>query len=730
MPPTCKVKGLGALTGARVKKAATERVFGFEIMPAPFVVAHLQVGLTMQDLDAPLAENGAERAGIFLTNALTGWEPHAQKPLPFPELEEERDRADQVKQDRPILVILGNPPYNGFAGMAVDEERELSTAYRTTRRVRRPEGQGLNDLYVRFFRMAERRIAEKTGQGVVCFISNYSWLESLSCPGMRERYLEAFDTIRIDNLHGDRIISEYAPDGRTSETVFAVQSQSPGIKVGTAIALLSKSSNAAISSSNRHILYRDFHQARAGDRRRALLDSVEGANLDAGYSRLHPELLLGLPFKPLAFSTEWFDWPALPDLFPTWFPGVQTKRDSFLLDVDLDRLKKRIADYFDSNNSHDEIAQRYPVAVKSSSGFVVRDGRAVRDALLARGGPTASGFVRHAYRPFDTRWLYWEAGYGLLGRPVPEYRPHVSAGNLWLSVVPRLRREATAPQTVVTKHLASLHLNEWSASMFPAWLREDTLGTDASDARRPNLSAAARRYVERLGLTVEDLFHHVLAVLHDPDYREANAGALRMEWPRIPLPYWSELSSRIGADESDVAAEVEEAAVALAGSVARGRELAALLDPETPVPGVTANQLRPEIAAIAVPATTHGHNMLGDDFGLTAGWGHFGSGQAVMPGQGRAVERAYTGSERDALGAVLETLGETTYDIFLNDSAYWRNVPANVWNYRLGGYQVLKKWLSYREGKVLGRALRADEVQYFSETARRIAAILSITGSE
>ena len=720
-------QGLGALTGARVKQAATERVFGFEIMPAPFVVAHLQVGLTMQDLDAPLAEDGAERAGIFLTNALTGWEPHAQKPLPFPELEEERDRADQVKQDRPILVILGNPPYNGFAGMAVDEERELSTAYRTTRRVRRPEGQGLNDLYVRFFRMAERRIAEKTGQGVVCFISNYSWLESLSCPGMRERYLEAFDTIRIDNLHGDRIISEYAPDGRTSETVFAVQSQSPGIKVGTAIALLSKSSNAAISSSNRHILYRDFHQARAGDRRRALLDSVEGANLDAGYSRLHPELLLGLPFKPLTFSTEWFDWPALPDLFPTWFPGVQTKRDSFLLDVDLDRLKKRIADYFDSNNSHDEIAQRYPVAVKSSSGFVVRDGRAVRDALLARGGPTASGFVRHAYRPFDTRWLYWEAGYGLLGRPVPEYRPHVSAGNLWLSVVPRLRREATAPQTVVTKHLASLHLNEWSASMFPAWLREDTLGTDASDARRPNLSAAARRYVERLGLTVEDLFHHVLAVLHDPDYREANAGALRMEWPRIPLPQWSELSARTSTGEKDVAAKVDEASDTLVSSIARGRELAALLDPETPVPGVTTGQLRPEIAAIAVPATTHGHNMFGDDFGLTAGWGHFGSGQAVMPGQGRAVQGAYTRTESAALG---DTLGETTHDIHLNDNAYWRNVPANVWTYRLGGYQVLKKWLSYREQRVLGRALRSEEVQYFSEAARRIAAILSLTSNE
>ena len=206
---------MGALTGAHVKRAATERVFGFEIMPAPFVVAHLQVGLTMQDLDAPLADSmDCERAGIFLTNALTGWEPKTQKPLPFPELEQERERADRVKQDAPILVVLGNPPYNGYAGMAVDEERELSGAYRTTKRVRRPEGQGLNDLYVRFFRMAERRIAEKTGKGIVCFISNYSWLDGLSFTGMRERYLEAFDTIRIDNLHGDRIISEYAPDGQ------------------------------------------------------------------------------------------------------------------------------------------------------------------------------------------------------------------------------------------------------------------------------------------------------------------------------------------------------------------------------------------------------------------------------------------------------------------------------------------------------------------------------------
>ena len=714
-------QGLGALTGARVKQAATERVFGFEIMPAPFVVAHLQVGLTMQDLDAPLADDGAERTGIFLTNALTGWEPHAQKPLPFPELEEERDRADQVKRDRPILVILGNPPYNGFPGVAVDEERALTDAYRGVRQVRRPEGRGLNDLYVRFFRMAERRIADRTGQGVVCFISNYSWLDGLSFTGMRERYLSCFDAVRIDSLNGDKFrTGKVAPDGSPDPSIFSTSDDPVGIQVGTAIATLVRK---AEHSPARSVQFRHLWGQTKLDR---LTDTAE-AETDALYDTVEPLLPLGLPFATMDVSPEWFDWPSLPELFPRRFHGVLTNRDAFLVDIDLDRLKTRVVEYFDAVLSHDEISRRYPRVMQDTGRF---DALAARDALLRRGGPHDEGFVRFTYRPFDTRWLYWEAETKLLDEKRADYKPHVFTGNLWLTAARHLRQGATEPQAAFTGHLGSHHLIERGSNLFPAWLREDTLGTDMSGARHPNLSPNAARYLERLNLTVEDLFHHVLAVLHNPTYRQANAGALRMEWPRISLPHWSELSGRSGTGEADVAAKIDEASATLADSVARGRELAALLDPEITVSGVTAGQLRPEIAAIAVPATTHGRNMFGDDFGLTAGWGHFGSGQAVMPGQGHAVERAFTGSERSALGAAVDTLGETTYDIHLNDNAYWRNVPANVWNYRLGGYQVLKKWLSYRERKVLGRALKVEEVGYFSEVARRVGAILSVTSGE
>ena len=702
-------QGLGALTGARVKQAATERVFGFEIMPAPFVVAHLQVGLTMQKLDAPLADDGTERAGVFLTNALTGWEPRTTKPLPFPELEEERDRAEQVKQEMPILVILGNPPYNGYAGMAVDEERELSEAYRSTKRVRRPEGQGLNDLYVRFFRMAERRIAEKTGRGVVCFISNYSWLDGLSFTGMRERYLEAFDAVRVDNLHGDRIISEYAPDGRTSETVFALRGQSPGIKVGTSIALLSKSRTVADTSPGGRILYRDFHQARASERRQALVDSLDAPSIDAGYSALDPNFRLGLPFKPAAVSKNWFDWPALPDLFSVSFPGVQTGRDTFLVDVDLDRLKERVGDYFNRTLSHEEIARRYPRVMTDTARF---DARGVRDTLLERGGPDEAGFVRYAYRPFDNRWLYWEAETKLLREKSPRYPRHVFEGNLWLVLQNKARPDLSPP--LVISNIGDLNQMNSGVYCVPLWLGEDGLGLNGDGMqRRPNLSGAVQSYLKRLSASVKDLFHHVFAVLHDSTYNQVNADALRAEGPRVPLPGWPD-------------GEAEGAAEALAQSSARGRDLARLLDPETPVPGVTQGALRPEIATIAVPATLGGHNMTGDDFALTAGWGHYGSGEAVMPGQGRVVERALTPADRAAMGDTVATLGETTFDIHLNSNAFWRNVPAAVWTYRLGGYQVLKKWLSCRERAILKRPLSDKEVQYFTDTARRIAAIVQL----
>ena len=293
-------KGGDALIANDLKHAAMSRVYGFEILPAPFVISHLQIGLALDRFGAPFTENGRERAGVYLTNALTGWEPptEAKQHLLFPELEMERDAAANVKQKKPILVILGNPPYNGFAGLAVDEERDLVEAYRQVDKVAPPQGQGLNDLYVRFYRMAERRITEgQQGEGVVCFISNYSWLDGLSFTGMRERFLKVFDDIRIDCLNGDKYkTGKLTPEGKPDPSVFSTEKNREGIQVGTAVSTLVRRQGSRAGSRGRlpAVLGQDEARGagRIGRRRgvlRALLSGSSGrfdVHADRGQLRL------------------------------------------------------------------------------------------------------------------------------------------------------------------------------------------------------------------------------------------------------------------------------------------------------------------------------------------------------------------------------------------------------------------------------------------------------------
>ena len=704
---TLKEKGGDDLLGNDLKRAALERVFGFEILPAPFVVAHLQLGLLLQSLGAPLSDTKKERAGVFLTNSLTGWEPPKEpKKLPFLELEEERDAADEVKRERPILVILGNPPYNSFAGVTnMEEERGLTEAYRTTKAAPAPQGQGLNDLYVRFFRMAERRIVEKTGKGIVSFISNYSWLDGLSFTGMRERYLEVFDRLWIDNLHGDRIITEYAPDGRTSETVFAMGGEAPGIKIGTAITLALR---AKPHHGSAQLLYRDMNHAKAAERRAALLSSLDGPDGPA-YEVLQPELKLGLPFKPCAVTAAYFASPLFPELFCTAFPGVKTSRDDLLVDIDRDALVARMQAYFDPEISAEEMMRILPRSMEEGARFQARQTR----AYLVKRGFKPEFIVRYAYRPFDLRWLYWEPETKLLDEKRSDYYPHVGADNLWLVTQQRPRRDWSPPQVV--RCIGCIDLMDRSASFFPLKLSEQ--GTLLSDQalRSAHETPGARRYLDITGSKDSELFFHAVAVLHSPAYAKENAGALRQDWPRVPLP-----GSRS----------------ALLASADLGHLIARLLDPDCRTEDITNAPLRPELRAIGL--IRGGAGQLDPDSGeleVTAGWGYSGKRGVTMPAQGKVIERPYDRQEYAAIEAgstylgltidkTLNLLGETTLDVYLNENAYWKNIPMRVWDYTIGGYQVIKKWLSYREKAVLGRSLTVDEARHVTEMARRIAAIL------
>lgn len=712
------VDGYGEAQAAlKIREVAKKRLYGFELLPAPYVVSHLQLDLLLNRWGAGLDHDNDERAGVFLTNALTGWVPvkHPKERVLFPEFADERDAAEHVKQKEEIIVILGNPPYDGYAGMAIEEERALTEAYRTTKEAPSPQGQGLNDLYIRFYRMAERRIAEgvpkvddaipapprKNSKGIVCYISNYSWLDGLSHPGMRERFMEVFDSISIDCLNGDKYkTGKKTPTGKPDPSVFSTEKNREGIQVGTAIAMLEcrPKKKAAAAFDAEHYNPRAelrFRHWWGNDKPKSLVESLDNPK---PWQDLRPVLKFGLGFVPMDVRPDFGSWTPLPELFPVSFSGVKTSRDDALVDIDKPILEERMSRYFDPKSKPLELKRIVASLMVNGTRF---EATTIRTEVLRRGA-NLGRYLRYCYRPLDFRWLYWYPETKLLDEKRSDYVANCDDSNYYLFTTGRTRKSLIEPPLVV-RHVSDINLLDSSARGFPLMLlpsendpaavQPTLFAPTKPSGPQPNLTDFAKKYLARLKCEAEDLFFHVIAVLHAPSYREENAGALRQDWPRIPLP---------------------KDAPTLRAGAALGRQITDLLDPETPVPGVTDLRVRLDLKGIGELTVAQ---RIGDkkpvepDLKIEARWGYAGQGGVVMPGPGKFTDG---------------TRGKGYLDIHLNATTRWKDVPEAVWNYTLGGYPVLKKWLSYREHALLKRPLTGDEAQSFTHQVRRIAAILAL----
>ena len=700
---TLREKGEDALTAEDLKQAAMTRVAGFEIMPAPYVIAHWQVGHKLRAADVPLGPE--ERAAVYLTNALTGWAAPqegtaagaVQRGIRFtyPLLADERDEAARVKQARPILVVLGNPPYNAFAGTSPAEESGLVEPYKEgLQEVWNIRKFNLDELYVRFFRIAERRIAEATGRGVVCFISNHSWLTYPSFVVMRQRLLTEFNRIWVDNLNGSKFeTGKVAPDGTPDPSVFSTEANREGIQVGTAVTLLVKHDGAG-----HHVLHRDLW---GEAKREALLSSIDVVEFDAAYTRTTPTAANRYSLRPATTMSDYGSWPKLPEIAGLKpFSGALEMRRGALLSLDRTELVNRMQQYFDPEVSIAElqVAGIGPVADMARFDAIDARRRLLRDEAFSD-----AALRRIVLLPFEIRWAYHTNVRTLWNEPRPELTARVFPGNGFVVTRVRSRRPEEGLPIFFTPLLSGYHLLDPNSHPLPILANPD----------KANLSIPARAWLTALGLPNPDTdratatlpWHHALAIGYAPAWLAENGDGIRQDWPRVPLP-----------DNADL----------LHASSALGARVAALLDPDTPVPGITSGAIQPAIQAIAVPAKRGGSAMTEADRTLTAGWGHAGKGGAVMPGRGRIVKRAYTSHEAPAK-AEPSLLGANTLDVFLNADAFWQNVPELVWNLSIGGYQVIKKWLSYREQPLLGRALSPAEIRYVRDMARRLAGLLLMT---
>jgi hypothetical protein len=723
------VRGRGdePMLAAELLEALSTRVIGFEILTAPFVIAQLQLYHVLAEVGATPAPG--QRPAIFLTNALSGWEGPDQIKVNFPELKEEHEAARRVKRDSKIIVILGNPPYNRFAGAAIEQEADLVDHYKGIRR-REKEVKGkatmvqvgesllytrwgirkqlLDDLYIRFFRLAEKRIGEKAEFGVVSFISNSSYLTGRSHPLMRESLLTNFHEIWIDNTHGNRIASERTPWGESCETLFSFD-RAARIKVGTSITTLLKRNVAPTPPGATPIHYRDFW-GRADLKRRALVESLEMEGWDRGameqaaqrpsgpreYDTFLPAEASRWMFAPRDANVGFEAWPALDELFPVAYQGVNPNRglDDSVVDTDRTALSVRMKEYFAAKTF--SAAQAIcPELAERRARYVPED---VWRAVKAKGYDAAK-LSAYLLFPLDHRWLYYEVARHFLNEPRRELGENLS-NNEFLLTVPQPRRPSET-RPILCGTLFDLHVHDRGSIGFP---RESQPGGLVSRAANINLEAwkvlrGAWRLPGEL-LTdaparqfVGELFRYCLAILHSAQYEADHADALAQDWAHLPIP----------KDRAQFGELVE-----------LGRQIAILLDPAIEADSVVKKILGKSAATIGTSRRRLGGQVNQQD--LVVSIAYFGAAR------GKWAERPYLEGEMQH-----RAWGESTGDLYINEEVCFANVPDAVWRYELGGYPVLKKWLGYRQAsRRKGEPLTLAERQHFRSMIQRIAALLAL----
>ncbi|GAA5440563.1 hypothetical protein Dcae01_02078 [Deinococcus caeni] len=674
-----------------LRAAVRERLIGFEIMPAPYVIAHLrlsqqlaQYGVTLRPSD-PDHPTRPERAAVYLTNALTNWHT-IPEPLSMPELQAEQDAAQHVKKSAPILVILGNPPYSAFNGTSQTEEGDLIADYKhglvTEWGIRKFN---LDDLYVRFYRIAERKVAQG-GRGIVSFISPSSYLNDPSFVVMRRKLLTEFDHLTFDNLNGDsRETGKRTPDGQPDPSIFSTPSNRAGIRSGTAVSLLVKTGQGGPPT----VQYREFWGAGKGTQ---LLQALQDGG--PAYQPAAPTPTNRHTFRPETSSADYQSWPKVTELALESFQGFAEDRRKGFIDSSRADLVARMRDYADSSLNFDDFVDKYVVL---NEDYVDFKAKIAREQMI-NAGFIEDNIIKFSIRPFDVQYAYHSNLRALWRRPRPEYRNQIDGINeFFVSRMNSGKRDEGMPVSI-TRNGIDYHFMAPNAVAFPVRVSttqpaSDGLFASTEPSLRANLSAGARAYLAALGAPDPDaspagaalLWHHALAVGFSGAYLSEHAGGIAGDWPRIPLP---------------------GSLAALTASAALGARVAALLDdPQVPT--------RAELGAVGRLKRVGGDDQ---GFEVRAGWGAVQRGNVVMPGRGRTTERAADG--------LPPGLGDRVLDVALNDAWVWENVPTGVWAYTIGGYQVMKKWLSYREFGVLGRALTLDEAREVSRMARRLAELV------
>ena len=534
---TVKGKGLGGIWPQYVKDDLLPRLHGFELLMAPYTVSHMSLEIALVGDGSSGSIDFGNGINVVLTNSL---EPaHEGRPvqpgLGVEFMEAESARADDVKRDRPVMVVLGNPPYSGHSANKGKWIRDLLDAYkRDVPELKKPaQAKWLSDDYVKFIRFAQWRI-EQTGEGVLGFITNHSYLDNPTFKGMRRSLMETFDDIYILDLHGNALKREKTPDGGIDKNVF-------DIRQGVAIALFVKRGDSEKGLAR--VRHAELWGERAG--KYSWLQEHDVGNTSwTELPAVAPEHFY-FP-RDEGLLSEYLDatW-SIPEIFspngdPA--PGIVTTHDQFAISWNEQEATRKVEQFLETA-TEDEARSIWRLCSQDQWQYQ-RAKRELGD------GSWKSQVHQILYRPFDWRITVYDRNVAVHRRE-RVMRHMLSGQNLGL-IAPRQSRDPIA--ALATRHiighkaLAAYDIN----SLFPLYLYPTEEEQQKGIGITPNLDEGFIEAVsEATGLAFkpdgpgdlestfgpEDVFHYIYGILHNPTYRTRYADFLKSDFPCIPLTH-------------------------------------------------------------------------------------------------------------------------------------------------------------------------------------------------
>ena len=512
-----------------------KRIFGFELLVAPYTIAHLKLSLFLQ----AQGWRADERLRIYLTNTLE--QPEEMQPsLPFAEfISDEANAALSVKRDEPLLVILGNPPYPRDSANPSRVGRELTFIGELIEVYKQVDGEPLGETnlkalqadYVKFIRWAQWRI-DKNGEGIIGYIVNNSFLDGSTSRGMRQSLLNSFNAIYLLNLHGSSRRTEAVPTAQRDENVF-------DIIQGVSILLCVKERDNPAPAT---VYYTDMWGPREEKYNTLSKTDVQ----TTAWNELQPISPRYL-FVPQAtdYSAEYETGWEITDIFQTSSIGIVTARDKLAIHWTAEDVRETVSDFV--SLSVDEARKKYNLRKDT------RDWKVHLAQADLRNHPNAEQHIAPIhYRPLDTRWTYYTGqSRGFHCMPRPENMPHLRKGNLALCVCRVVKSPIWQHALITNKITENVYISNRdseSGHVFPLYLYPSPEELELSTERSLNFKPAFLTALsEALGLpqvaplnlpdgvSPEEILAYIYAILYSPTYRERYYDFLKYDFPRIPM---------------------------------------------------------------------------------------------------------------------------------------------------------------------------------------------------